>query len=49
MRRNGRNVTGAFAPSASNPRRLVGLVGGLGDGANKVTALVQGLQPRPPT
>lgn len=42
IRLNGRDVTGALTASASNPRRLVGLVDGLGDGANTVAALVKG-------
>ncbi len=42
IRRNGRDVTRAFAPSEANPRRLVGLVGGLADGANRISALAKG-------
>ena len=42
IRRNGRDVTGAFAPSAANARRLVGLVDGLADGANRISALAKG-------
>jgi len=42
VRRNGRDVTADLAPAVDDPRRLVGLVGGLKDGANHVTARVQG-------
>ncbi len=42
VRRNGRNVTGAFAPSPDDPRLLVGLVEGLDPGINRVAAHVPG-------
>jgi Tannase-like family of unknown function (DUF6351) len=42
VRRNGRNVTGSFSASDSSPRRLVGLVGGLAEGPNNLTAIVGG-------
>ena len=40
--RNGRNVTGRFAPAAGDRRRLTGLVGGLRRGANLVIASAGG-------
>ncbi len=42
IRRNGRDVTGRFAASSDNPRRLVGLVDGLADGANRIAARAPG-------
>lgn len=42
VRRNGSDVTAAFAPAAGNPKRLVGLVDGLRDGDNLLTATLPG-------
>lgn len=42
VRRNGVDVTAAFAPAAGDPKRLVGLVDGLRDGDNLLTASVRG-------
>ena len=44
VRRNGHNVTSAFTPSASDPRQLIGLVQGLNEGPNHVTAYAKGLK-----
>lgn len=38
IRRNGEPVTGAFSPSANDPNRLVGLVDGLANGDNTISA-----------
>jgi hypothetical protein len=41
VRRNGVDVTAAFKPDATNPRRLLGVVEGLRDGSNRISALVK--------
>jgi hypothetical protein len=41
VRRNGVDVTPAFQPEVGQPRRLVGLVSGLRDGSNRISALVK--------
>ncbi len=41
VRRNGVDVTAAFKPDAGQPRRLVGLVQGLRNGSNRISALVK--------
>lgn len=48
VRRNGLDVTGAFKPDAQNPRRLVGVVQGLRNGSNRISALVKGKGQRAP-
>ncbi len=42
IRLNGRDVSPLFAPSADDPRTLVGLVGGLRDGINRIAARERG-------
>ncbi|MFN8112202.1 MAG: DUF6351 family protein [Solirubrobacterales bacterium] len=42
VRRNGTDVTAAFAPAANDPKRLVGLVDGLRHGDNLLTAALPG-------
>jgi hypothetical protein len=41
VRRNGVDVTPAFRPQAGQPRRLLGLVSGLRNGSNWISALVK--------
>jgi hypothetical protein len=41
VRRNGVDVTAAFKPDAANPHRLLGVVEGLRDGSNRISALVK--------
>src|SRR3954452_19252056 len=48
VRRNGRDVTAAFRADAQNPRRLLGVVEGLRNGSNRISALVKGRGQRGP-
>ncbi len=48
VRRNGIDVTGVFAPDAQNPRRLLGVVQGLRNGSNRISALVKAKGQRGP-
>jgi Tannase-like family of unknown function (DUF6351) len=48
VRRNGVDVTAAFAPDAQNPRRLLGVVAGMQNGSNRISALVKGKGQRGP-
>jgi hypothetical protein len=48
VRRNGVDVTSAFKPDAQNPRRLLGLVQGMRNGYNRISALVKGRGQRGP-
>jgi hypothetical protein len=48
VRRNGVDVTAAFEPDAQNPRRLLGVVQGLRNGSNRISALVKAKGQRGP-
>ena len=48
VRRNGIDVTTAFSPDAQNPRRLLGVVSGMRNGSNRISALVKAKGQRGP-
>ena len=48
VRRNGVDVTAAFSPDAQNPRRLLGVVSGMRNGSNRISALVKAKGQRGP-
>ena len=48
VRRNGIGVTTAFSPDAQNPRRLLGVVSGMRNGSNRISALVKAKGQRGP-
>ena len=48
VRRNGIDVTAAFSPDAQNPRRLLGVVSGMRNGSNQISALVKAKGQRGP-
>jgi hypothetical protein len=48
VRRNGVDVTSSFNPDAQNPRRLLGVVQGMRNGSNRISALVKGKGQRGP-